>query len=135
MTIRVKSVYGVCAGCRLMLLIDNVISVAQLQVMVPAAFSALKPQLLKVRPPMHALHHSCQSIDPVTFPVSRTHQGSQQTNKLEKQHTPGAKCAMCQVPCVHTSLTIIYQCVIAVVYLGMYNEATRALPHIIQRGQ
>ena len=135
MKIQGKSVYGVCAGCRLVLLIDNVISVAQLQVMVPAAFSALKPQLLKVRPPMHALHHSCQSINPITSPVSRTHQGSQQTNELEKQHTLSAKCAMCQVPCVHTCLTIICQCVIAVVYLGMYNEATRPPPHIIQRGQ
>ena len=40
-----------------MLLIDNEMSVAQLQVLVLDAFSALKPQLLKVHVPMHALHH------------------------------------------------------------------------------
>ena len=41
----------------MVLLIDDDISVAQLQVMVLDAFSALKPQLLKVHLPMHALHH------------------------------------------------------------------------------
>ena len=40
-----------------MLLIDNDISVAQLQVLVLDAFNALKPQLFKVHLPMHALHY------------------------------------------------------------------------------
>ena len=39
----------------MVLLIDHEISVAQLQVLVLDAFSALKAQLLKVHLPMHAL--------------------------------------------------------------------------------
>jgi len=57
--IQCKSVYSACAGCRLVLLIDNDISVAQLQAIVLDAFSSLKPQLLKVHLLMHALHHCC----------------------------------------------------------------------------
>ena len=39
----------------MVVLIDNDISVAQIEVMVLDAFRSLKPQLLKVHLPMHAL--------------------------------------------------------------------------------
>ena len=76
--------------------------------LVPSAPSSLSCSRC-ARPCMLCITHVNQSIQSHFLSLGLIRGG--------KQHTPSAKCAMCQVPCVHTCLTIICQCVIAVVYL------------------